>query len=781
MSVAVEAAIRGNGHSFTTAEPDGPHVRQLAIPFERSAVDEWSLPGSDGRRYGIQAYKNLGWVYAAVERIAKDIGGVPWVIRRGPKAEDPEAPEDNPLADLLTFPNLTTSSTDLFGGIARYLFTAGSAGLLLETLTADLAGTPRELWFLLPDRLDAKLSQRDVIESWRYQSGARMRTYPRDAVAFFRFFDPENPVAGGFSPQQAIATTLDMMWKAAKWNASYFKRGARPSAVAEIEQSLDEASYKRLQFEIKTALEAGVENAWRVFLFDGGIKLKEWEGKHSDMGFENLMRLAREEVLAANSTPPAVAGDFKNANYAQVEMQRKTYWESVQVPLGRLIEDVVNRSIAPRFGARSAGSRIPSLWFRFDFSKVAALQEDKNEKVDRDTKLVAYGLRTPNEILEEEGRDTYEGGDVHYISSALIPVGRPSADASPNTGDVPPPPPAEGKPDDGPAEPAADDVEPARGAPSSAAVRPMPEWRRQAGARGTGCRGVLDEEPQDPKERARFRRWRGFDRELRAAEREIGAYWEDKLAEIARYVVGRVRANPPQPIEEKHAHGVIGAPYRAASASRAQLPFPAFEYIPDVNDLVAEVTAEHGRIYQEILVNFGERAAKQAAEMIAADLVFDGGTPEILHMVERDAERIGRATANILDEVREELSAGINEGETIRDLTERIRGHMSLARAERIARTEAIAAANSGTNEGYRQGGIERAEWLSARDAFVRDSHARADGQVRSLDEPFDLVDEKGQKSQLMFPGDPAGPPGETVNCRCTLIPVVEEIAATEE
>jgi uncharacterized protein with gpF-like domain len=54
-------------------------------------------------------------------------------------------------------------------------------------------------------------------------------------------------------------------------------------------------------------------------------------------------------------------------------------------------------------------------------------------------------------------------------------------------------------------------------------------------------------------------------------------------------------------------------------------------------------------------------------------------------------------------------------------------------------------------------------EWVSQGDNRVRDAHLSADGQVVAVNQPFIV---KGER--LMYPGDPAGSPGNIINCRCS-------------
>jgi uncharacterized protein with gpF-like domain len=95
---------------------------------------------------------------------------------------------------------------------------------------------------------------------------------------------------------------------------------------------------------------------------------------------------------------------------------------------------------------------------------------------------------------------------------------------------------------------------------------------------------------------------------------------------------------------------------------------------------------------------------------------------------------------------------------------------IAVARSKVIARTETHGAANFGANEAAKTLGIPyRREWLSASDERTRASHLAADGQIVGKDDAFDIGG-----VGLMYPGDPEGPPEETINCRCSVAFVVD-------
>lgn len=111
-----------------------------------------------------------------------------------------------------------------------------------------------------------------------------------------------------------------------------------------------------------------------------------------------------------------------------------------------------------------------------------------------------------------------------------------------------------------------------------------------------------------------------------------------------------------------------------------------------------------------------------------------------------------------------EFTESFSEGETRTQLVERIEntyGDISKTRAETIARTETNGVMQKGTFEAYKQANLPFKVWVTVGDDKVRPSHQITDGEERALNDSF--------SNGLLFPSDPSGSAGETINCRCVI------------
>ena len=140
-------------------------------------------------------------------------------------------------------------------------------------------------------------------------------------------------------------------------------------------------------------------------------------------------------------------------------------------------------------------------------------------------------------------------------------------------------------------------------------------------------------------------------------------------------------------------------------------------------------------------------------------------------IAEMGFEHVSGINKTTLKELQDTVAEGEAAKESTSDIKERINSvldDLEGYRAERIARTETMSSLNEGQLITYAGEGVEKKEWLATMDDRTRDDHAEADGQVVGIDEDFDV----GGVS-MDAPGN-SGDPGEDINCRCTILPVID-------
>lgn len=114
------------------------------------------------------------------------------------------------------------------------------------------------------------------------------------------------------------------------------------------------------------------------------------------------------------------------------------------------------------------------------------------------------------------------------------------------------------------------------------------------------------------------------------------------------------------------------------------------------------------------------------------------------------------------------ITQGVLQGESIPEIAKRLQSvtDMNKNAAIRNARTMTTCAENRGRIDSYKRAeemGIKvKKVWLATLDDRTRHSHAAIDGEAREVGKKF--------SNGCEFPADPAGPPEEVYNCRCTLI-----------
>ena len=133
-------------------------------------------------------------------------------------------------------------------------------------------------------------------------------------------------------------------------------------------------------------------------------------------------------------------------------------------------------------------------------------------------------------------------------------------------------------------------------------------------------------------------------------------------------------------------------------------------------------------------------------------------------------KKLGVDTTTLKKAIRTELTRGISQGMSYTDMARNIENQIriGLNRAIRIARTEghriSIESSLDAMHKAKDRGADIVKQWDATMDGRTRPHHRELDGQVRELDEPFEVAGMKVNAPHQF------GKASEDVNCRCVVL-----------
>jgi HK97 family phage portal protein len=230
--------------------------------------------------------------------------------------------------------------------------------------------------------------------------------------------------------------------------------------------------------------------------------------------------------------------------------------------------------------------------------------------------------------------------------------------------------------------------------------------------------------------------WKGYVRRTEGEERLYISKLRDYFNEQEKRVLANIRK--------------YGKAYKKVSLFLFSL-FEWDEKITDLMEPLAKASIKNG--------------AETLIEDFSLGISFDITSPFIPEFFKGREMLITNINRETFEQLKNTLEEGLANGETIKELSNRVGNVYDVARGSRsklIARTEVNTANNFGHMEAMRQAEIEKKEWVTAGDEKVRDEHVQneADGCIGRND-TFSGTGES-------YPGEP--------NCRCVVTPCLDEL-----
>jgi HK97 family phage portal protein len=374
--------------------------RSEPLPFSRMTIGNYPAPAPIGTVAGLTAMKNVGTVFAIVNRTAEAASTVRWQLFRkrtdGRRTYAYEGMDDRVevtqhlALKVWNKPNPFYTQQELVEVYAQHMFLVGEGWWHLPRPSGFAA--PTEIWPVRPDRMTILESADTYISGYEYRApdGQRVRL-GTDEVIFSRRPDPLSEYRG-VGPVQSVLAKIDSVRFSDEWNRAYFLNSAEPGGIIKVARDLDDDEYRRLQFRWNEQ-HKGPDNAHRVAILEGeDMDWVERQAVHRDMQFAEMSQLNSEQIREAFGFPKAMLGTSENVNRANAEAGEYMFARWILVSLLERIKSVLNNEFLPMFGSTGEG-------VEFDYCSPVPddRQADVNEltaKVNAIVALVAAGADT---------------------------------------------------------------------------------------------------------------------------------------------------------------------------------------------------------------------------------------------------------------------------------------------------------------------------------------------------------------------------------------------------
>lgn len=679
----------------------------------------------DFNTYCEEGYKRNAVVYSAVREIARTAPSARLQVHKRLGQGQTEIQEDNPIQNLLDFPNPWQSHYDFLETLITYLNLDGNAYILRERERDKTTA----MWLPRPDMMSAvidtkkSLFEEKALLGYAYttQSGEKLYFLPEDVI-HIKYPNPNDPHGGmgrGHPPLMAAAADADNDNNQTSFIRQFFKNGAVPSGIIKSKNILDDAEVKRIQSRIGEQY-AGETNWHKVMVLDADAEYQQTGLSLDKMVFPDLRAISETRICAAFKVPPVLIGvkaGLDAATYSNYALARRALWEDNIIPTTTKLAEALTRALSDELEA--------DVIIVADYSNVVALQDDRTNRFARANQAVVGGWITVNEARREVGLAPLPigVGDVLYRPLMSEAVDDGAGDAS------------------------------RRGADSSQLIA---DRKIILLSEKTGDRGRKTDIPTSPGNGEII--WKAFDRVARAWEGQFKRTAVKLFEEEEREIEGLVNANKGKSIKAIDFGAIL----------KAVLGYLAVESIK-----------KWQTDFLPLMMGLMQNQVEALVGTIGIDWEIEN--PAVAAFINEHAfefaQRISETTA---DEVRRLILAAQDEGWSTLKLIDELQsvyGGWSEIRAEMIARSETIRSSNAGLVEGYRLNGITRIEWFAALDERLCPFCGEMHGKQVTIGEAW-FVDgsemQVGDERLVMDYGDVFWPPLHP-NCRCVMQPVLAD------
>jgi HK97 family phage portal protein len=352
-------------------------------------------------------YQSEDWIYILIDRIASKLAQIPWQVHseRFENGEHILEPALNhPVQRMLDEPNpLQPSYSFKYSCITDHCAT-GNAIVYYSSMNRWLVQIPTEIiWMDI--RGDGNLNSYDIVgvDPMSFPVNMRTKIKPQDIIHVKR----PNPssVYWGLSPLVPGANPALFNKYSNEYLLNFYKKGAQPGIVLEMNEETNEIQAKKLLQSLETAY-TGRANQRRGLVLPKGVKANNIAHTLADQQLIEYIRNNRETLINIFGVPKQelsiqdVGGGLGSEEY---KTALKNFWQGPLMSIGMMFETAFTAKLKPLLGN--------GYIIKLNYSGVPILQEDIAEKAKTGNEMLS--TLTYNEVRQRIWKlPPIEGGDV---------------------------------------------------------------------------------------------------------------------------------------------------------------------------------------------------------------------------------------------------------------------------------------------------------------------------------------------------------------------------------
>jgi HK97 family phage portal protein len=322
--------------------------------------------------------------------------------------------DSGPIVELFDRPNPVQSGKQFWESVVLFLSYVGECDIV-NTERDNIASLPEWLVPGPPQYFTPKPTNAMVPVYWEYRyPGKQAKNLQTWELIRPRLVNP-NDLRRGLSPLDPAQITLNMDWQSRLYNEAFFENDATLGGFFLAERPMKENKRKDWIKGFHKE-HAGSVNAFKWSLLEGIKEVHPLTATPKDVQFSKLSAMSKEEIAMIFRVPLLLLSRPNTSNYGTARQEVKSFWSSTIIPIIRHLEDIF---WAELFQYVEDGR----YWGAFDLSKVDALQEDFQSKLDQAKTL--FDMRVPFNTVNERlqlGFEAIPGGDTALVPMNMIPV-----------------------------------------------------------------------------------------------------------------------------------------------------------------------------------------------------------------------------------------------------------------------------------------------------------------------------------------------------------------------